>query len=158
MEGEGNALLVSISRRRLYLTPREPGKLDKGFLLKLKSRRCLQMLTLGSNQGLEVKDVNAKPIPPQNFEARGENARLKEVVPRESRKASSTSPSSASKAEERETELRSKTGIGQSFKQPDLQPEKQPPVKGRVDSKTQNMKSFSRVASRVYKPHAEEER
>ncbi|CDP20981.1 unnamed protein product [Coffea canephora] len=51
---------------RLYLTPREPGKLDKGFLLKLKSRRCSQMLTLGSNQGLEVKDVNAKPIPPQS--------------------------------------------------------------------------------------------
>jgi len=25
-----------------------------------------QMLTLGSNQGLEVKDVNAKPIPPQS--------------------------------------------------------------------------------------------
>ena len=24
------------------------------------------MLTLGSNQGLEVKDVNAKPIPPQS--------------------------------------------------------------------------------------------
>lgn len=29
-------------------------------------RRCSQMLTLGSNQGLEVQDVNAKPIPPQS--------------------------------------------------------------------------------------------